>query len=99
MTWDEIATFVPGRTGKQCRERYVHHLAPGLRTVEWTAEEEGVLLAAQTELGNKWASIALRLPGRCVSRAQQLGARVRAPERVCSVGHCGPMCVTVCVSA
>ena len=29
--WALIAEGIRGRTGKQCRERYVHHLAPGLQ--------------------------------------------------------------------
>lgn len=28
--WAEIATFIPGRSGKQCRERWLNHLQEGL---------------------------------------------------------------------
>jgi hypothetical protein len=28
--WSEIAQSIPGRKGKQCRERYLNHLDPGL---------------------------------------------------------------------
>ncbi len=28
--WTTIATFMPGRTGKQCRERWLNHLREGI---------------------------------------------------------------------
>lgn len=35
-----------GRIGKQCRERWNHHLRPDIRKDAWTQEEEGGLIAA-----------------------------------------------------
>lgn len=35
-----------GRIGKQCRERWNHHLRPDIRTGAWTEEEEEVLVQA-----------------------------------------------------
>ncbi|KAJ0966718.1 hypothetical protein J5N97_023635 [Dioscorea zingiberensis] len=62
--WSIIAKSVPGRIGKQCRERWHNHLNPTIRKDPWTREEELVLIHAHKEHGNKWAEIAKRLPGR-----------------------------------
>eukprot|EP00878_Enallax_costatus_P006245 GHUV01006548.1.p1 GENE.GHUV01006548.1~~GHUV01006548.1.p1 ORF type:complete len:939 (+),score=387.24 GHUV01006548.1:556-3372(+) len=53
-----------GRIGKQCRERWNHHLRPDIKKEAWTAEEEAQLVEAHKELGNKWSDIARLLPGR-----------------------------------
>ncbi len=34
--------------GKQCRERYLHHLAPGINTDAWTWQEEVRQVSIQT---------------------------------------------------
>lgn len=62
--WAKIAAHLPGRHGKQCRERYVNHLDPNLRKGEWTDDEEAILIALHEHHGNRWAVIARQLPGR-----------------------------------
>jgi Myb-like DNA-binding domain len=62
--WAKIAAHLPGRQGKQCRERYVNHLDPELRKGEWADEEEAILIAMHEIHGSKWASISKHLPGR-----------------------------------
>jgi Myb-like DNA-binding domain len=62
--WAKIASHLPGRHGKQCRERYVNHLNPELKKGEWTDDEEAVLVAMRQIHGNRWANISKELPGR-----------------------------------
>ena len=45
------STELPGRTGKQCRERWFQHLAPEVSKGEWTAEEDRIL----NEGSRSWA--------------------------------------------
>lgn len=62
--WAKIAQHLPGRQGKQCRERFVNHLDPALKKGEWTDDEEAILIAMHQHHGNRWANIAKQLPGR-----------------------------------
>ncbi|CAI5734836.1 unnamed protein product [Hyaloperonospora brassicae] len=62
--WTVIGTKLPGRSGKQCRERWHNQLDPAIRKEPWTAEEELILKDLHDRFGNKWADIAKMLPGR-----------------------------------
>ncbi|KAF1002866.1 transcription factor MYB3R-3-like [Apium graveolens] len=62
--WSLIAKSLPGRIGKQCRERWHNHLNPYIKKDAWTLEEELALMNAHRLYGNKWAEIAKVLPGR-----------------------------------
>ena len=62
--WTEIARQIPGRIGKQCRERWHNHLNPQIKKEDWTIEEDRIIHQMHQEIGNKWAEMAKRLPGR-----------------------------------
>lgn len=62
--WSNIAKHLPGRIGKQCRERWHNHLNPIIRRESWTIEEEWLLFLYHLQLGNRWAEISKILKGR-----------------------------------
>jgi hypothetical protein len=43
--WSLIAQHMPGRIGKQCRERWHNHLNPEVTKESWTAQEDAQILS------------------------------------------------------
>ncbi|KAF1313523.1 Myb-like dna-binding protein, partial [Globisporangium splendens] len=62
--WATIAAHFPNRDRKRCRERFVNHVDPQLKQNEWKRHEDEQLIELHQQLGNHWASIAQKLPGR-----------------------------------
>jgi hypothetical protein len=57
--WKRIASHMNGRTVRQCRERWKYYLEPSINKLEWTAQEDELLLQKYQEIGPKWAQLAL----------------------------------------
>jgi hypothetical protein len=71
MDWVAISLLVPGRTRKQCKERWHSTLNPsialmaGRKGIKWTAVEDSKLKVAVQRHGDKdWVAISLLVPGR-----------------------------------
>ena len=62
--WSLIAEHIPGRTGKQARERWLNQLSPKICKRPWTADEDRLIVSAHDRMGNKWSEIARLLEGR-----------------------------------
>jgi hypothetical protein len=62
--WDYVATQMPGRSPRQCRERWVGYLSPDIRVEPWTDVEDQHLLNEVSRVGYTWTTIALSFSGR-----------------------------------
>lgn len=64
INWKEVAAQIPGKTTRQCRERYQTYLAPGINNSPWTRDEDELLIHKYREFGSKWSLIAQFFNGR-----------------------------------
>jgi len=70
-TWTEIAKQMPGRTSKQCQNRWMIHLDPSLVKTGFTAEEDEKLRQLKG-LGGTWYEIVKQMPGRIYKQCRNL---------------------------
>jgi hypothetical protein len=63
-SWTKLAELLPGRIGKQCRERWINHLDPDINRGPWTAEEDAKVIELHNIYGNKWVKISAQMPHR-----------------------------------
>jgi hypothetical protein len=62
--WYTISLRMPGRSARQCKERWLNYLKPTLNTAAWTLEEDTLLLEKQRECGSRWTQITKFFPNR-----------------------------------
>jgi hypothetical protein len=64
LKWAVVASLVPNRSGKQCRERYFNHLHTKVKVTEWTPLEDALICRLYKVVGSKWIAISKLVPGR-----------------------------------
>jgi|EP00769_Ergobibamus_cyprinoides_P000353 hypothetical protein len=62
--WKQVSSLVPGKSNKQCRERWVSSARPGLKHDPWTLTEVRALLELYAQYGPAWATIERQMGGR-----------------------------------
>ncbi|KAK8888763.1 hypothetical protein M9Y10_033502 [Tritrichomonas musculus] len=62
--WNIISQEMPGRSAKQCRDRYCNYLSAPHSNLPWRTEEDQILLSLLSVIGTKWVEISRYLPGR-----------------------------------
>ena len=63
-TWIAVAEQLPGRTARQCRDRWVNYLSPSNKNGPWSHEEDQLLAEKYLEHGPQWTTIAKFFDGR-----------------------------------
>lgn len=62
--WTVVASALSGRSGKQCRERWMNQLDPNLNKDDWKPADDLLLYTKHSTYGNSWVTIAKFFPGR-----------------------------------
>ncbi|KAJ6234465.1 myb protein [Anaeramoeba flamelloides] len=62
--WNYVGLLVPGRTSKQCRERWKNQLNPSISQKKFSKKERELLIEKQLEFGNRWTFLSQFFEGR-----------------------------------
>ncbi|KAL9234461.1 hypothetical protein vseg_009332 [Gypsophila vaccaria] len=73
------------RCGKSCRLRWTNYLRPDIKRGPFTIEEEKLVMQLHAILGNRWAAIAAKLPGRTDNEIKNLW-NTHLKKRLVSMG-------------
>jgi myb proto-oncogene protein len=93
--WGAIAALVPGRTKRQCKNRWSDVLDPFIdrangRKGRWTSDEDSKLKdAVQTHGGKEWAAISALVPGRTKRQCNSRWCDVSHPSIALTAGRTG----------
>ena len=63
-SWPSISKMIPGRSPKQCRERWFNHLNPNVIKTSWSYQEDLTIFEQYNMHGPKWSLISKMIPGR-----------------------------------
>ena len=92
--WTRLAQMLPGRIGKQCRERWRNHLDPANNRGAWTPEEDSILINLHQQFGNSWVKIASLMPGRsdnCIKNRWNSTLRKSSQQPTIQLNHNTPV--------
>jgi hypothetical protein len=64
VKWTECSKNIKGRCGKQCRERWVNILNPGVKKGNWTDQEQTLIFENLKKYFTSWSLMAKELEGR-----------------------------------
>ena len=63
-TWGDVAKKMPGRTARQCKDRYNVTLKNNIIKKPWTKKEDEIIISKYHEIGPRWVAISSFLVGR-----------------------------------
>lgn len=83
--WHDIEQLMPGRSSRQCRERWNLYLSPDIANDPWTPEEDMQLIRLYQVVGPKWTIIARQFTKRTANnvknRQKQIQRRMQKLNR------------------
>ena len=64
QNWIRVSNKMPGRTSRQCKDRYLKYLSPEANNTPWSVEEEVLLKQLVNQYGPRWTFLAYFFKGR-----------------------------------
>lgn len=58
--WSDLASKLPGRVGKQIRDRWVNHLNPNINHMPFSRDDDLLLWNGHKEFGKRWVEISTK---------------------------------------
>ena len=58
--WSDLAQRLPGRVGKQIRDRWVNHLNPAINHLPFSRDDDLLLWDGHKKLGKRWVEISTK---------------------------------------
>ena len=58
--WSQLALRLPGRVGKQVRDRWVNHLNPNINHLPFSREDDLLLWEGHSKVGKRWVEISTK---------------------------------------
>jgi hypothetical protein len=68
--WHDIESEMPGRSARQCRERWCLYLSPEVSSRAWTPDEDALLIRLYSFIGPKWTVIAKQFESRSANNVK-----------------------------
>jgi hypothetical protein len=65
--WSDVVQHFPGRTARQCRERWANYLSPAVWSRPWEPHEDELLVTKINDVGRSWSHIVRYFKGRSES--------------------------------
>jgi len=90
VKWSNVASQIPQRNGKQCRERWFNHLRPDIKKGGWTEDEDKAIVEHYIKI--RWTMIAniLRRADNDVKNHWNSKEFIATRRRLS--GICSPLC-------
>lgn len=85
ICWEKLSKRIPGRSAKQCRERWQFRLHPDVNKAPFQQWEDDIIIQERVNNGLHWTFIAQKLPGRtscAVKNRWYTVLRNRQPNKV-----------------
>mmetsp|Transcript_6002 Transcript_6002/g.6895 ORF Transcript_6002/g.6895 Transcript_6002/m.6895 type:complete len:356 (-) Transcript_6002:201-1268(-) len=90
VDYKTISQYIPGRTSKQCRERYENSLNPDMKRGEWEDEETELILDLMSDYGQNWSRIKEHINNRTYNGIKKKGRKLLGEilDRSCVTKTC-----------
>jgi hypothetical protein len=79
--WPKIASLIPTKSARQCKERWTNYLCPTLNKSPWTPDEDALLVAKYLQFGSKWARISRYFANRTDAMVKNRFMQIQRRER------------------